>query len=142
LETNRKPALIALWVESWSEVYGAIDFESRSPWFGGHIDDWQAKGGACVCGFAEDGALAGFLLIHQGEGHLDQICARRDLKGAGAGLALMEEAKRLCPSGLRLDVNAMNVRAIRFYEREGFRRTGEGVNPTSGLPIFHYRWLP
>ncbi|MGL4240273.1 MAG: GNAT family N-acetyltransferase [Beijerinckiaceae bacterium] len=140
LDPAGKTELIELWADSWSEVYAGIDFHARKPWFDGHIDSWLAKGGDCICGFAEDGVLAGFLLIHRGDGHLDQICARRDLKGAGVGGALIAEAKRLCPSGLSLDVNLMNARAIRFYEREGFAKTGEGVNPTSGLPIAHYRW--
>ena len=33
-------------------------------------------------------------------------------------------------------------RAVRFYEREGFTRTGEGVNKHSGAATYLYEWKP
>jgi putative acetyltransferase len=131
-----------LWSDSWSEVYAGIDFHARIPWFTGHMADWLAKGGVRLGAFDENNSLLGFILHHERGGHLDQFCVRRELKGRGVAPALMAEVKRLSPAGIHLTVNAMNARAIRFYEREGFVKTGEGVNPTSGLPIFHYRWRP
>jgi putative acetyltransferase len=142
IESAEEPELIELWVESWSEVYAEIDFSSRRDWFADHMAGWLAKGGLRIGAFEEDGRLAGFILLDERDGHLDQICVRRDLKGGGIAHYLIAEAKRRSPEGLRLDVNQMNVRAIAFYERLHFAKTGEGVNPTSGLPIFHYRWRP
>ncbi len=137
------PELVDLWVASWSEVYDGIDFEARREWLVDHIGAWTGRGGLCRAAFeAADGAMAGFILHDPADGHLDQICVRRDLKGGGAAGLLLAEARRLSPAGVHLSVNAMNHRAIRFYEREGFVRTGEGVSPTSGLPIFRYRWRP
>jgi putative acetyltransferase len=52
----------------------------------------------------------------------------------------MGQAKRLSPGYLQLDVNADNVRALAFYEREGFRRTAEGTNPNSGAPTLSMEW--
>jgi putative acetyltransferase len=54
----------------------------------------------------------------------------------------MDEAKRISPSLIRLDVNQINGRAVRFYEREGFMRAGEGVNKHSGAPTWLYEWKP
>lgn len=62
--------------------------------------------------------------------------------GSGVAKRLMNEAKRISPECILLEVNQGNARAIRFYERAGFERTGEGVNPFSGLPIWHYAWKP
>ena len=42
--------------------------------------------------------------------------------------------------GSALDVNQANARAVRFYEREGFRKVGEGVNPVSGLETLAMEW--
>jgi putative acetyltransferase len=134
--------LLNLWEESWSEVYPNIDFHARLPWFRDHMAAWVEGGGLRVGAFTPAHNLAGFILLNTINGHLDQICVRQDLKGAGVAGALMAEARRLSPHVLTLDVNAMNLRAIRFYTREGFKKTGEGINPRSGLPIFHYRWQP
>lgn len=137
-----EPALLQLWAASWSGGFADIDFHARIPWFNGHMADWLAKGGLRHGAFAADGTLLGFILHATTDGHLDQFCVRHDLKGTGVATALMAQVKRLSPTGVHLTVNAMNRRAIRFYEREGFVRTGDGVNPTSGLPTFHYRWQP
>jgi putative acetyltransferase len=141
--SSQQNELLGLWAMSWAEVYPDIDFEARLPWFTGHLAEWSARGAACVAAFKGiGGPMAGFILLDAATGHLDQICVRLDQKGAGVATALLAEARRLSAPGLTLDVNALNLRAIRFYEREGFVKTGEGVNPHSGLPIFHYRWRP
>jgi putative acetyltransferase len=136
--------LADLWVGSWSQVYAGIDFDARREWLAGHIQSWIAEKNARLIGAYEEatGRMAGFILIDVDGGHLDQICVRHDVKGAGVGLALIDESKRLCPAGLTLGVNVRNTRAVAFYEREGFVRTGESINPQSGLPIYHYRWRP
>lgn len=136
-------ALIDLWAESWSEVYADIDFNARRPWFAGHLAAWQKGGDAIRLAMDDMGrVLAGFILISPRSGLLDQICVARTLKGSGVAEALLTEARRLSPTRIILDVNLMNARAIRFYEKQGFLRTGEGINPRSGLPIYHYRWQP
>jgi putative acetyltransferase len=137
------PDLLDLWVASWSEVYADIDFNQRRPWFTQHVADWIADHGQCrIATETNSGAMTGFILINPRTNLLDQICVGIAWKGQGVAAALMAEARRLSPREIRLDVNAMNHRALGFYAREGFIKTGEGVNPRSGLPIFHYRWQP
>jgi putative acetyltransferase len=137
------PALLDLWVASWSQVYADIDFNQRRPWLTDHIAGCMADGGQCrIATETTSDEMVGFILINPQTCLLDQICVGITWKGGGVAEALMVEARRISPREIRLDVNAMNHRAIRFYEREGFFKTGEGVNPRSGLPIFHYRWQP
>jgi putative acetyltransferase len=137
------PELLDLWVDSWSEVYPNIDFNERRAWFVDHVTAWIDAGEPVRIAFdTTDGSMAGFILISPRTTLLDQICVGIAWKGRGVAKALLAEARRLSPKAIILDVNAMNHRAIRFYEREGFVKTGEGVNPRSGLPIFHYRWQP
>jgi putative acetyltransferase len=142
IDTAHEPALLDLWASSWSEVHSGIDFNGRIPWFIDHMARWLAAGGLRLGAFDAEGNLLGFFLHNAPDGHLDQFCIRRDLKGSGIASSLMAEVKRLSPAGVRLTVNAMNARAIRFYEREGFAKESKGINPTSGLPTFHYRWRP
>ncbi len=129
------PALLDLWAASWAEVYA--DFQADRVWFEGHVRAERTKG--AVCRLAEDDGLAGFLLIFPASGYIEHICVAAARKGQGIGLALLEEASRLSPSGLELTVRAANARAIRFYEREGFVRVGESASPFSGLPTYRYR---
>ena len=62
--------------------------------------------------------------------------------GSGVALALLDEAKRLSPTGLDLLVNKDNARAIRFYEKHGFVYAGEDKNPVSGKPVNRMAWRP
>jgi putative acetyltransferase len=78
--------------------------------------------------------------LNRVSGWLDQIAISPNAFGTGVARDLMREAKRLSPRFLQLDVNADNGRALAFYEREGFRRTGEGVNPNSGARTLSLEW--
>jgi putative acetyltransferase len=54
----------------------------------------------------------------------------------------LREAIRLSPEGLDLLVNKDNARAIRFYEKHGFKYAGEDKNPVSGVPVNRMSWRP
>ena len=85
---------------------------------------------------AEDnGALVGFVTVDPETMYLDQIVVAPEHWGSGVALTLLDEAKRLSPSGLELLVNKDNARAIRFYEKHGFDYAGEDKNPVSGKPV-------
>ena len=71
---------------------------------------------------------------------LHQLGVARAANGSGAAAALVDAAKARASGGLALEVNQDNPRAVRFYLREGFRRTGEGRNAGSGLATWHMRW--
>ncbi|PSC07109.1 GNAT family N-acetyltransferase [Alsobacter soli] len=130
-----------LWVESWRDAMPQIDFEARRGWFRDRIAGHRAAGVLVFVGEDEHG-LCGFVTIDERTGHLDQLAAARRSWGRGVAQALLEHAKSMSPGGVHLEVNADNPRAVRFYEREGFVRTGEGVSAASGLPLFHYAWKP
>jgi putative acetyltransferase len=53
---------------------------------------------------------------------------------------LLDEAKLTSPGGITLLVNTDNARAIRFYNRNGFRHTHDDVNPVSGRPVYAMKW--
>ena len=66
-----------------------------------------------------------FVTIDQASGYLDQLVVSPDAWGSPVGTLLMTEAKRLSPAGVTLKVNADNDRAIAFYRKHGFVRTGK-----------------
>lgn len=134
------PGLTDLWVDAWRVAYPKIDFDRRRGWFAERIGSFVAQGVAVILAF--DGARpAGFVTVDPITGWIDQMLVGLACQGTAAGAMLIGEAKRLVPTGLTLDVNADNLRAIRFYEKNGFRRTGGRVNE-QGAAIDLMAWTP
>ena len=133
-------AAIALWHRTWQSAYPDIDFDAR-------LDSWRARWRVELVPLAQiivaerDNALAGFVTIDD-KGYLDQLVVDSQLWGSGLGDALVNQAKLHAPSGITLLVNTDNIRAIRFYERNGFVLTHDDVNPTSGRAVCGMAWTP
>ena len=139
--SGHMPELADLWVESWRAAMPAIDFETRRVWFIDHLSALRANGAQIVCAFdMGTGSMAGFITIDPLGGHLDQLAVAPRFWGHAAAAALLDEAQRRSPDQIWLEVNQDNARAVRFYERRGFVRESESVNPRSGLKTWGYRW--
>ena len=137
---NDLEAALALWRRAWDAAMPEIDFGARlDGWRKRWIEELVPRNSIVV---AEAGGIVGFVVIDAKSGYLDQIVVRPESWGTEIAKMLLDEAKRLTAGDIALDVNQSNARAIRFYEREGFVRTGEGVNPLSGKPTFRYAWRP
>jgi len=136
-------AAINLWRRAWDATFPEIDFAARLPWFQAH---WVADlVPANTIRIADRGGeMAGFVVINPSTGYLDQLAVAPELWRKGIAELLVDEAKRIAPSGIVLHVNTENARAIRFYERIGFARVGEDIerNPFSNLPTWRYAWKP
>ncbi len=132
-------ASIALWLETWKLAYPSIDFDKRVDW-------WRARWRSELVPIARivvaeiEGAMAGFVTI-DGTGYLDQLVVGPAHWGSDTARLLMDEAKRLSPEGVTLKVNADNARAIRFYKRSGFVKTGDEEN-SSGRAVDVMEWRP
>ena len=137
------PDLMDVWVTSWRATYADIDFDARRDWFVTHLAALEDAGALTLClrvGAPDE--VKGFVVVDPATGWLDQICVHPDQFGAGAAEALMNAARRVSPQGIRLDVNADNRRALRFYDREGFKLIGEGAPSQSGRSTVVLEWLP
>ncbi|MGB8276712.1 MAG: GNAT family N-acetyltransferase [Methylovirgula sp.] len=132
--------LADLWVASWQATLPMIDFAARRDWFCTYVEEIEQRGGATLCAHDPQGCVAGFILLDIPQKILEQIAVAPALFGSGLGASLLNAAKDRCRDGLSLAVNADNPRALRFYEKHGFVRVSESVNPCSGLPIWHMRW--
>ena len=130
---------VSLWVESWQAVYPQIDFVGRREMLRRRWHDEIAPPPIIVLAVTAE-RIVGFITVEPERGYVDQLAVAPQAWGTPIAAALMNEAKRLSPALLELNVNQDNTRAIRFYEKHGFTKTGEGVNPRSGLPIFYMRW--
>jgi len=133
-------AAIALWQQTWQLAYPSIDFAARVPWW---RERWRNElvPNAAIIVAEQAGTLIGFVTI-DASGYLDQLVVAPARWGSPLATMLVDEAKRRSPDGITLLVNADNFRAIRFYERNGFVRGGETVNPGSNRPVLKMAWKP
>jgi putative acetyltransferase len=133
-------AAITLWQRTWQLAYPSIDFASRVDWW---RERWRKElvPQARIVVAEEADAMVGFVTIDDNS-YLDQLVVAPHHWGSGLADTLVDEAKRISPDRVTLKVNADNARAIRFYERNGFSRTGEDVNPGSGRPVLKMQWKP
>jgi putative acetyltransferase len=136
--TEDEHATIALWLKTWQHAYPSIDFAARLEWW---RERWRNElvPNAAVIVAEQRHALLGFVTI-DGQGYLDQLVVAPEHWGSKLAGALLDEAKRLSPGSITLLVNDDNIRAIRFYERNGFVHAGKDVNPTSGRPVLKMAW--
>jgi putative acetyltransferase len=129
---------IALWQNTWQQAYPSIDFSARVAWW---RERWRNElvPKAAITIAEQSGDMVGFVTIDT-SGYLDQLVVAPEHWGTELATALVDEAKRLSPGGITLLVNTDNIRAIRFYERNGFVHAGDDVNPTSGRPVLKMAW--
>ena len=137
-------AAIALWHRTWSKAYTSIDFDARlQAWRERWRNELVSSSQIIVAERSGQpaGEISGFVTI-DGTGYLDQLVVDSESWGSDLGDRLLAAAKTLSPAGITLLVNADNARAIRFYERNGFRHTHDDVNPSSGRAVHGMKWQP
>ncbi len=140
-DADDEAAAIALWLLSWQAAYPQLDFVARLDWW---RERWRNElvPSAEIVIAETDGEVIGFVTVDSRALYLDQLAVAPQHWGSGVAAALIAAAKRLSPTGLDLDVNTDNARAIRFYGKEGFVVSGKGVNPVSGKPLHRMTWRP
>ena len=132
-------ATIELWRRTWAQHSPHIDFNARVNWW---RERWRQEllPVAHVIVALTGETLVGFVTVDTKTKYMDQIVVAPEHWGSGVALALLDEAKRLSPTGLELLVNKDNARAIRFYEKHGFAYSGEDKNPVSGIAVNRMTW--
>ena len=84
-----------------------------------------------------ESGIQGFLGLN-GE-YIEGIFVSEEAQSRGIGKLLLNHAKDR-KSALRLNVYQKNVRAIRFYQREGFQIRCEGLDAATGEPDCEMIW--
>jgi putative acetyltransferase len=110
-----------LWAPHWGPHLPPLAFQERHDWLFEHIENLHDAGSSTVCAVnARTGGVAGFVTFEPAAHRLHQIVVASSARGSGAAKLLLDDAKRLSGGSLVVDVDALNARAVRFFEREGF----------------------
>jgi GNAT superfamily N-acetyltransferase len=93
---------------------------------------------------AREGDIVGtvaYQVYSDAEAHLRGMAVLPDWQGCGVASRLLATVESLLRTGnctrITLDTTAPLQRAIRFYERNGFRRSGR-VGDFFGMPLYEY----
>jgi ribosomal protein S18 acetylase RimI-like enzyme len=133
--------LVELWYRSWTNnlpnLKHPIPFKHWTHRFQSELvqrgEIWVAQ---------QQVKIVGFLMIIKSDQWLDQLFVDVDFQGQGVGAILLNHAKTLSPTGLRLTTLQQNTKACRFYEHHGFTAVKLGVNALNKQPNIEYRWSP
>jgi ribosomal protein S18 acetylase RimI-like enzyme len=89
----------------------------------------------------EDGStLAAMLALQLPRLELDQIFVAPDYQGRSLGRKLLAFTRTQLPDEIQLRCAEGNVKAWRWYEREGFLYEKQEISPVTGLMMKYYRW--
>jgi putative acetyltransferase len=112
---------------------------------------FKASGGAFFVAVDDEGrhvGTAGLVLTDPGVGEVRKLFVLPDVRGQGVGKALLDTvldaARERGLERLRLVTRGRYDRAIRLYERVGFRLVGQAAKPRAGEPglVFELRLGP
>lgn len=84
--------------------------------------------------------IVGLLALKLAERVLDQLFVCPTRFGTGLGQMLFDRAKKEMPSGFSLHTASTNLRARRFYERQGMVFGGEASHPRTGHSVVYYHF--
>jgi putative acetyltransferase len=129
-----------LWLQVWTLAYPQIDFVERLPAFARRWRNYVVPHSHIVVAMHAR-KIVGFYTVEQGRMYMDQLLVATDEQGSGIAQLLMDDAKKVSPSGIDLQVNADNYRAIGFYKKCGFTVVRTSVSE-SGLPALKMQWRP
>lgn len=115
----------------------AHDFIPKKYWKDNFTEVRRVIQLATVFVWEEEGRIQGF--IGALEGFVAGLFIREDARSRGIGKALLDSMKKTSDS-LSLSAYEKNVRAVRFYMREGFKVQTERVEESTGEREFLLLW--
>jgi len=78
--------------------------------------------------------------LHLPDFYLDQLFVAPEYQGRNLGRRLLAFTRQRLPDEIQLRCVRENVKAWRWYEREGFVLEKEAADPMTGFVMKYYRW--
>jgi ribosomal protein S18 acetylase RimI-like enzyme len=127
--------VVSLWHRSWTYAFPNLKHpQSYEQWKFRFQNNYVNKDEVWVATISDQ--IVGFIVVSGSE--IAQIFVDVDAQRNGIGTALLNQAKQISPSGLRLTTLQQNMQARQFYEKHGFVAGATGVNPINGQPNIEY----
>jgi GNAT superfamily N-acetyltransferase len=131
-------AVTTVWFESWESVGIAVPVSSlKSEMCERFLREVAGNWSVYVATVNTD--VAGFVALQ--EDRLQQLFVAPKMQNRGVGKQLLDFVKAQRPAGFWL-TTPTEGRAVRFYEREGFRRGDVTMHPRFGHEVVRYDWCP
>lgn len=127
-------SVIDLWLTANLQAHAFVDPEY---WQGNREKMRTLLPQARVAVHEQGGTVLGFAGLN-GE-FLEGLFVSESVRSLAVGKCLLDFCQNKEPA-LRLNVYKKNTRAIRFYEREGFRIQSEGLDEATGEKVFTMGW--
>lgn len=86
--------------------------------------------------------IVGFIAVNQAKRTIEQLFILPKYQNRGVGSLLLQTAKSVCQTGLKLYTLQHNDKARKFYEKHGFKIGETTINPVNGQPSISYYWKP
>jgi ribosomal protein S18 acetylase RimI-like enzyme len=135
-----------VWRRAWASAVPDYDIDGMLPGWRRQFAEELLPRRIVLAAETVDGAadpvLAGFAVFDPVRRWLDQLVVDPDRHRAGIGRLLIGTVGALAGGDIRFRVLKDNAGALRFYDRLGARREGEGLSPNSGWPCWLYVWTP
>jgi putative acetyltransferase len=130
-----------IWAAASSLTRPLIEFEDRRVWLFDVIENWHDQGARTYCALdAMNGHMRGFVTIDPLSKRLLQIVVAPEALGSGLAKTLLLKARSAAPARMDVIVARDNLRALRFFEREGFRPMGPAQDIVTGDPAIILEW--
>src|SRR4051812_21678412 len=128
-----------VWMESWVSTGFGTASELLLSQLRARVPEEVANGWSLHVA-DHDGRLVAMLAFHVSKRHLDQLFVAPEYHGRGIGRSLLAFARSHMPEEMWLRCVRENVKAWRWYEREGFVFESEDISPVTGHTMKCYRW--
>ncbi|MEP6829685.1 MAG: GNAT family N-acetyltransferase [Rhizomicrobium sp.] len=132
-------ALARIWLESWYSTGLKTLFDPGLAMLQARIPEEIEKGWDLYAA-DEAGETVAMLAIHPRDFYLDQLWVAPAHQGRGIGRTLLDFTREKFPDEIWLRCVVQNIKAWRWYEREGFLFEGEENVPPSDMRMKRYRW--
>ncbi len=131
-----------LWYHAKKQAFPYSDFQQRLTPFDDECYFRDTILMKCDVWVAEiDGIIMGFMAMERD--YIDQLFIDVNHQRQGVGTALLNKAKEISPTYLRLHTFQQNTKARQFYEKHGFKTLRFGVSAApESIPDVEYGWWP